>query len=220
MRYYLNANEGQVKLRILYWNAGSYAVSADGFVQDATPWDRSLGTPAELTGTKGCGENRFVGGASNYLEFILTAGCEIKVTPIDSFAANVRMAWTLDEFYSTGGPTTFTDNVAGALGIHSSQIKVVSVYEGSVVVDFTLEEYDDEETEEDAAEFDASIDEADVVVEAKAPVLTAEEKLAINEAKLQEMIAQQDSAFGAPVLSASTSTTDGEAKTLKLDPSW
>jgi len=46
----------------------------------------------------------------------------------------VRMDWTLDEFYSNGGVTSFANRVAAALGIHVSTIKVVAVYEGSVVV--------------------------------------------------------------------------------------
>lgn len=76
-------------------------------------------------------------GADNYLEFIMTAGCEITVEPVDlAFSANVRMAWTLDEFYANGGHTSFADRVAGALGIHASRMKVLSVYKGSVVVDF------------------------------------------------------------------------------------
>lgn len=48
------------------------------------------------------------------------------------------MDWTLDQFYSNGGQTSFADRVAGVLGIHASRIKVVSVYKGSVVVDFNV----------------------------------------------------------------------------------
>jgi len=86
-----------------------------------------------------CGENRYVGGIDNYLEFIMTPECEITVNPIDSFQSNVRMEWTMDEFYSNGGQTSFADRVSGVLGIHASRIKVVSVYTGSVVVDFNVE---------------------------------------------------------------------------------
>lgn len=99
-----------------------------------------MGTQEELTGTKGCGENRFIGGVDNFLEFILTPGCVIKVDPVNSFPANVRMNWSLDEFYSKGGTTSFADRVSGVLGIHASRVKVVSVYKGSVVVDFVVEE--------------------------------------------------------------------------------
>lgn len=141
------------------------------------------------------------------------------------------MAWTLDEFYSTGGPTTFSDNVAGVLGIHASQIKVVSVYEGSVVVDFTVEDVDDEEEEEEevaTAGFQASTvdvevagDEAiDVTDGEEVVLLTAQEKLAMSMEKLKTMIAENDVAFGAPVLSASINEPGKETEDVKLDPSW
>lgn len=51
----------------------------------------------------------------------------------------VRMEWTLAEFYSDGGTTRFVDRLAASLGIDSYRIKTVAVYEGSVVVDFTIE---------------------------------------------------------------------------------
>jgi len=46
------------------------------------------------------------------------------------------MNWTLDGFYASGGTTKFVDRLAASLGIHASNIKVVSVYTGSVVVGF------------------------------------------------------------------------------------
>jgi len=48
------------------------------------------------------------------------------------------MEWSLNEFFSNGGTTTFADRVAGSLGIHASDIKVVSVYEGSLVVNYDV----------------------------------------------------------------------------------
>jgi hypothetical protein len=50
------------------------------------------------------------------------------------------MNWTLNEFYSTGGTTKFVDRVAASLGIKAANVKVVSVYQGSVVVDFQIVE--------------------------------------------------------------------------------
>lgn len=49
------------------------------------------------------------------------------------------MNWTMAEFFSDGGTTRFVDRLATSLGIPSYRIKVVSVYEGSVVVDFAVE---------------------------------------------------------------------------------
>jgi len=119
---------------VQYWTAGSYAVSVDGKTIPYTPWNKATGTQSELTGFKGCGENRFVGVDKNILEFWLTPGCIVDVTPVDAIQANVRMNWTLSEFYAKGGVTSFTDRVAGALGIKAYQIKTVAVYEGSVIV--------------------------------------------------------------------------------------
>lgn len=60
------------------------------------------------------------------------------------------MEWTMDEFFDNGGTTAFVDRVAGSLGIHASEIKVVSVYEGSLVLnyDITLDEESDFSLEE------------------------------------------------------------------------
>jgi len=48
------------------------------------------------------------------------------------------MEWTFDEFFDNGGTESFMDKLAGSLGIHRSTIKVVSVYEGSLAVNYEL----------------------------------------------------------------------------------
>jgi len=48
------------------------------------------------------------------------------------------MEWTLQEFYAEGGTTTFADRLASSLGIHPSAIKVVGVYEGSLVLKYDI----------------------------------------------------------------------------------
>jgi hypothetical protein len=149
MRYTLHAEGSGMKLRLYYPNAGAYNVYANGSLKAYTPWDSDIGGPAALTKNKGCGENRFVG-VVNFLEFYLTPGCEIRVEPLDQIFTNVRLSWTLAEFYSSGGTTTFADRVAGALGIPAWRIKTVAVYEGSVVIEYvvlkddSLEDSDDE----------------------------------------------------------------------------
>jgi len=181
MRYELRADTGIIKLKVHYWNAGSYEVYANGKLVDPTPWDKEIGAQAELTGYKGCGENRYVG-VQNFLEFMMTPYCLIEIKPVDAILSNVRMEWTMDEFYGAGGVTSFVDRVSAALGIHASQMKVVAVYTGSVVVDYEIEP--DESSEDSAAE------------------------LRSIEATLNTLVAAGDSSFGAPVLSAST---NGEA---------
>jgi hypothetical protein len=48
------------------------------------------------------------------------------------------MSWTMDQFYAAGGVTSFADRVSAALSISASQVKVVAVYKGSVVVDYQI----------------------------------------------------------------------------------
>jgi len=146
MRYKLWSKEGAFKVKVLYWNAGSYKVLVDGKEVEANAFDRNTGIAKPVSGLRGCGENRFVGGTTNYLEFWITPLCTVQVKPVDSIPSNVRMDWTMDEFYSAGGTTSFADRVSAALGIHASQIKIVAVYKGSVVVDY-LVTVDPESTE-------------------------------------------------------------------------
>lgn len=138
MRFTLRAEMGAVKIKIPYPNAGAYTVYANGVEKEYTPWDKDLGRHGELLKNKGCGENRFVG-VENFLEFYLTTNCEIKVVPKDSIMISVRLDWTLDEFYADGGVTTFTDRISAVLGVHSSQIKTVAVYQGSVIIQYFVE---------------------------------------------------------------------------------
>jgi hypothetical protein len=49
------------------------------------------------------------------------------------------MEWTMDEFFAGGGTTSFVDRLTSSLGIHASQVKIVSVYEGSLVVNYEVE---------------------------------------------------------------------------------
>jgi hypothetical protein len=49
------------------------------------------------------------------------------------------MEWTMEEFFNDGGTTSFIDRLTGSLGIHASQVKIVSVYEGSLVIKYVLE---------------------------------------------------------------------------------
>lgn len=181
MRYHLRSDTGIIKLKVHYWNAGSYEVYADGRLIEPTPWDKKIGAASELTGYRGCGENRYVG-VQNFLEFMMTPYCLIEIKPVDKILSNVRMDWTMEEFYAAGGVTSFADRVAGALGIHASQMKVVAVYTGSLVVDFEIEA--DDSSEDGAAD------------------------LRSIETNLNTMVQEGDSSFGGPILSAST---NGEA---------
>jgi len=62
----------------------------------------------------------------------------LQIAPRNAIQTMVRMEWSVDEFFNNGGTTSFVDRVAGSLGIHASTIKVVSVYEGSLVVNYDI----------------------------------------------------------------------------------
>jgi len=138
MRVNLDATVGGVMIKIPYPVAGSVSIKANGKKKSYTPWDEELGRNSPLTKTKGCGENRFVG-IENFLEFYITPGCLIEIDPKDSIMTKVRMNWSLAEFYADGGTTRFVDRLAASLGIAANRIKTVAIYEGSVVVDFSIE---------------------------------------------------------------------------------
>ena len=87
---------------------------------------------------KYCGENRFVG-IVNKFQFYITPGCLLSIKPLDAISSSVRMEWTLSQYYADGGSTTFSDRLASSLGIKPQDIKVVSVYQGSVVVVYAIE---------------------------------------------------------------------------------
>lgn len=65
------------------------------------------------------------------------------------------MDWTMAEFFAEGGTTRFVDRLAASLGIDSYRIKTVAVYEGSVVVEFSIDPLDDEDAEAAADELAA-----------------------------------------------------------------
>lgn len=138
-------------IAIPYPNTGSFSLLKDGEIIPYTDWDEDISNYGRVKG-KFCGENRYVG-VENYFEFNITPGCTIEIIPRDAIQSYVRLEWTLEEFYADGGVVSFTDRVAGALGIHASEIKTVAVYEGSVVVEFNIEadyeacEIDDDEIE-------------------------------------------------------------------------
>ena len=72
------------------------------------------------------------------MEFFITGNCTLQIKPRDAIQSMVRMEWTMNQFYASGGTTTFADRLCAALGIHASQMKVVSIYEGSLVVSYNI----------------------------------------------------------------------------------
>jgi len=123
-------------IRIAYPDTTSYAILKDNNIVEMNQWSDLYRNYGPVRGDF-CGENRFTA-QTNTLEFYLTSGCELFIEPRDAVQTNVRMEWTMDQFYMNGGTTTFVDRLAAVLGIHVSSIKVVGVYEGSLVVDYFI----------------------------------------------------------------------------------
>jgi hypothetical protein len=123
-------------VRIAYPDAMSMQVVKDGKTIDMNDWDDVLENYGPITQTT-CGENRFIA-IQNILEFYISANCELIIKPRDAIQTKVRMEWTLDDFYAEGGTTKLIDRISASLGIHASSIKVVGVYEGSLIIDYNI----------------------------------------------------------------------------------
>jgi len=122
-------------IKIPYPNAGSYSVKVDGKIIQPQPFDSATKKPKEIDpATAKCGDNLYVG-VVNYLQFFITPGCNLNVIPRDAILTSVRLQWTAAEFFAGDGATTFTQRLASVLGIDMTRVKIVSVYEGSLIVE-------------------------------------------------------------------------------------
>jgi hypothetical protein len=94
------------------------------------------------------------------------------------------LEWSLSDFYSNGGSTKLVDRISASLGIHASEIKIVAVYEGSLVINYWI-----------------------------ISVLEDAAALATVQAKQNELMATNSLSLGAPVLDFSSNeapiVTDG-----------
>jgi hypothetical protein len=109
-----------------YPKAGAYSISANNAKIAPIAWNNAIGNYSEIKRDK-CGEHRFFG-VTNVLEFYIEPDCTIIIQPVDAIMTNIRLQWTMAEFYKTGGSIAFIDKMAASLGIHASNIKVVAVY--------------------------------------------------------------------------------------------
>jgi hypothetical protein len=88
-----------------------------------------------------CGRNSF-NNIKNEITFIVTndPGCVVGVKQLNSIKMNTRIEVTIQEFISTSGPTKLINNLAATLGIDTSQIKIVGLREGSVIIEYFISE--------------------------------------------------------------------------------
>ena len=180
---------------------------------DNNAWDDAIQKQGAIQKTKGCGENRFVG-IENYLEFWIEPGCDLKIFPKDSIQAKVRMDWTMNEFFADGGTTRFVDRLASSLGIASHRIKVVSIYEGSVVVDFAIESEEPATTTTDST--GATVALSDEAIAAKQAEAAA--ALAAVKSTLVTQASSGTLSIGAPVMGLEATNDTGASELLAGDP--
>lgn len=136
---------GGMTIKIRYSNAKTYGMyNGEGNYIPMNEYDKTIKEPGLIKQTH-CGENRYLAQKST-LEFYMPAHCILEIRPRNVIQAMVRMKWDLDGFFSDGGTTTFADRMAGALGIPASDLKVIDVYEGSVIVNYDISVPEDEST--------------------------------------------------------------------------
>jgi hypothetical protein len=82
-----------------------------------------------------CGENVYFKPTYIY-EFYLTPNCTVRLEAQDFLEAMVRLQMSYDVFFNGGGRTTFLERITSVLGITQDKIRIVSVVEGSVIIDF------------------------------------------------------------------------------------
>jgi hypothetical protein len=109
----------------------------------------------------------------------------------------VRMEWSVDEFFNNGGTTKFVDRVAGSLGIHASTIKVVSVYTGSLVVNYDIAVAD-------------PADDSSSSGEAASTAATPEDQLAEIKAKQTAAFSTGGMDLGAPITDVALTVVENE----------
>jgi uncharacterized beta-barrel protein YwiB (DUF1934 family) len=129
-------------IRIAYPIAEARAVYVDGKMIQYNQWDDELQQHGEIK-QRFCGENRYIG-VVNILEFYVTQNCDLTIKPRNAIMSMVRMEWTMEAFFADGGTTNFIDRLTGSLGIHASTVKIVSVYEGSLVINYEISVDDDD----------------------------------------------------------------------------
>jgi len=81
------------------------------------------------------------------------------------------MEWSFNDFFAKGGTTSFIDRLTASLGIHASTVKIVSVYEGSLALNYDLAPSKEEPLDLKALEAKQTKQFATGKVELGAPIL-------------------------------------------------
>lgn len=99
--------------------------------------------------TSVCGSNKFF--YKNYtVHFVITAdkNCQVRVSLTNSIQLTARFSMNIDDFFAVDGQTKFIDRMCAVLGIEdTSRLKVVGIYNGSVVITAYIDEIRNTTTE-------------------------------------------------------------------------
>lgn len=89
-----------------------------------------------------CGSNKFF--YQNYtVHFVVTAdkNCQVRVSLTNSIQLTARFSMDINDFFAQDGQTKFIDRMCAVLGIEdTSRLKIVGIYNGSVIVHAFIDE--------------------------------------------------------------------------------
>ena len=100
----------------------------------ANDYDSSTNALKPISKTS-CGENVYYKPTFIY-EFYLTYGCTVRFEAQDFLEGMVRLQLSYNDFFNNNGRATFLDKLTSALGISQDRIRIVSVAEGSTIIDW------------------------------------------------------------------------------------
>lgn len=132
------AKSDYVKVRIDYTEPKAVRVYREGIEKAQNPIVDKVMEP--LSGDM-CGENRW-DPVNAVLEFTLQGGdheCSIELKTLQSIQLGMRLEMTLEDFYSNNGELTFLEKLARQLNISRDRIKIVGIWQGSVVLKVMIE---------------------------------------------------------------------------------
>ena len=64
----------------------------------------------------------------------------VHVWVTNSVKVSLKFDTTLDDFYANNGEALFIDKMTAFLGITSDRIRIVTIRQGSVIIDFLIDE--------------------------------------------------------------------------------
>lgn len=118
-----------------------------------------------LKGTEGCGTNIYYG-SNQTIEFVVNSedDCDVYVELTNAVKGTVRYDMDIEEFFAQDGETAFIDNIANILNIDPARIRITSVLEGSVIINFDIyaSKQPDEADGDEQAEIEAELQEIQI----------------------------------------------------------